>query len=288
MLQVARLAPSLLEDAAPRVADFLAAEWNEDGGARDRDGKSDLYYTAFALDAQLALQAERPLERCRDFLASFGDGGALDFVHRACLTRAWASLGDAPPEQGVARWLADAEANRSADGGYAAFPNQPHGTLYNAFLTVGMYQDVGLPVPDAEALVASFERLRTPDGGYANSLDLPLGTTPATAAAVALQRQLGAPSPAEVGPWLLAQLHPQGGFKAMPEAPLPDLVSTATALHALAGLEQPLGLARELLLDFLDSLWTGTAFCGQWDDDALDVEYTFYALLSLGHLSLDA
>ncbi len=73
----------------------------------------------------------------------------------------------------------------------------------------------------------------------------------------------------------------------MPRAPMPDLLSTATALHALAGLQVPFDSVREACLDFVDSLWTNSgAFYGHWHDEFLDVEYTYYALLALGHLSL--
>jgi len=35
------------------------------------------------------------------------------------------------------------------------------------------------------------------------------------------------------------------------------------------------------------SLWTSRgAFYGNWADDVADCEYTYYALLALGHLSL--
>ena len=91
----------------------------------------------------------------------------------------------------------------------------------------------------------------------------------------------------EAGDWLLTQCLPEGGFRATPRAPLPDLLSTATAIHALAGLERPLEPIREPCLDFVDSLWTNRgAFHGHWADDHLDCEYTYYGLLALGHLSL--
>jgi hypothetical protein len=67
---------------------------------------------------------------------------------------------------------------------------------------------------------------------------------------------------------------------------MPDLLSTATALHALAGLELSFETIRDRCLDFVDSLWTGRAFCGTWADEEPDAEYTYYALLALGHLSL--
>ena len=37
---------------------------------------------------------------------------------------------------------------------------------------------------------------------------------------------------------------------------------------------------------FLDTLWTGNAFCGTWADDEPDSEYTGYALLAMGRLGL--
>ena len=67
---------------------------------------------------------------------------------------------------------------------------------------------------------------------------------------------------------------------------VPDLLSTATALHALATAGVSLAEIKEPCLDFLDRLWTGRAFRGHLTDDVEDCEYTYYALLALGHLSL--
>jgi len=94
------------------------------------------------------------------------------------------------------------------------------------------------------------------------------------------------PVPESTIRWLQARAHPAGGFCATPDAPMPDLLSTATALHALSGQHVSLGPLKENTLDFLDTLWTGRAFCGNWADDEVDCEYTYYALLSMGHLSL--
>ena len=288
MLQVARLAPTALGDAAPRVVEFLEGQLLEDGGASDRSGKSDLYYTAFLLDGLVALSADLPVARVRSYLERFGDGEDLDLVHRACLVRCWAALGAGWPssdfQASIVSHLADC---RSADGCYGPVPGRSEGTLYDAFLALGIFQDLGLELPAPAVLGASFDNLRSKDGGFANSADLKWGTTPSTAAAVAVLAQIEMPSPPEIGRWLLSQLHPKGGFKAMPEAPIPDLLSTATALHALSIVGLGIGEAREPALDFLDSLWSGKSFYGHWADDELDCEYTFYALLALGHLSVD-
>lgn len=286
MLQVARLAPRALAEATPRVVEYLHGQLTDEGGAADRAGRADLYYTAFFLDALVALSAEPPVARVRPYLESFGDGAQLDLVHRACLVRCWAALGVGWPNAtfgpSVVAHLAQC---RSGDGSFALEPGRQRGTLYDAFLALGVYQDLGVALPAPDALGASMLALRTPDGGFSNESELRWGMTPSTAAAVAVLAQLGHAVPHEVGRWLLSQVHPKGGFKAIPDAPMPDLLSTATALHALAILGVELGGARELSLDFLDSLWSGRSFYGHWADDELDCEYTFYALLALGHLA---
>src|SRR5688572_21442791 len=92
MLQVARLAPKLLGDAAALVHSFLLQHQNSDGGFEDRAGGSDLYYTVFGLDALIALSQSADTRKVADYLESFGSGESLDFVHLCCLARAWGAV----------------------------------------------------------------------------------------------------------------------------------------------------------------------------------------------------
>ena len=277
MLQVARLAPRLLGESAALVESFLRGQLDEEGGFRDRAGRGDLYYTVFGAEALLALRADLPAESLGRYLRTFGDGATLDLVHTACLARAWAAL------------PSDLRAGmpQAALGGRLAEHGRQNRTAYGLFLTVGALQDLGLPLPPADDVVALLENMRAADGGYANQPGAAKGQTPATAAAVSLRRQLGEdPEPSLAG-WLLARAHAEGGFFASPDAPMPDLLSTATALHALAGLHADLEPLRERCLDFLDTLWSSRGgFLGHWADDVVDCEYTYYGLLALGHLSL--
>ncbi len=89
MLQVARLAPTLLGDAGQLVEAFVRSQQAEDGGFLDRDGKSDLYYTSFAIDALTALQSELPADGLRGYLETFGDGKAWT----SCTAAAWRAAG---------------------------------------------------------------------------------------------------------------------------------------------------------------------------------------------------
>ncbi len=286
MLQVARLAPSVLGDATPLVLEYLLGELTDAGGAADRAGKPDLYYTAFLLDGLIALSEDLPADRVRPYLESFGDGEDLDLVHRACLVRCWAALGgDWPSETFVPSALEHLGACRSADGSFGMDPGRKRGTLYDAFLALGVYQDVGASMPAPAVLGAAMHELRTPDGGFSNESELRWGMGPSTAAAVAVLGQLELPIPEDAGRWLLSQIHPKGGFKAIPDAPMPDLLSTATILHALSIVGVDIGAGKELCLDYVDTLWSGRSFYGHWADEELDVEYTFYALLALGHLA---
>ena len=288
MLQVARLAPRQLGESVGLVADYLRGQFLPNGGGRDRAGNADLYYTVFALEGLLALQCDIPVEATANYLRSFGDGEELDFVHVACLARCWAALPVSVrrecPAEAILRHVAR---YRAGDGGYAAESGAATGTLYGSFLALGAYQDCGHDFPEPLKLVANTRFLRSDDGGYANQADVPIGLTPSTAAAATLLRNLGEPVDDSIVAWLLARRHTDGGFFATPLAPLPDLLSTATALHALSGMRIDLSSVREGCLDFIDTLWTARGgFHGNWADDELDSEYTYYGLLALGHLSV--
>lgn len=298
MLQVARLATRTLGESAGLVSSFVGSLALPDGSYANRDGRPDLYYTPFALDVLAALDAlptdEHDADRAlatRTWLDGFGDGAALDFVHRCCLARAWAAqpAGALPTERREAM-AGGIAAHRAADGGYATQPDAYCGTAYGCFLAVNALADLGRPTVAGEAraeIAGCLGRLRSDDGGWSNAVGQPQGSTTATAAAVATLLSLEQPVPDDAARFLLAQRHPAGGFLAAPDAPLPDLLSTAVALHALDGLHVEWRDSRDSVLDFLDSLWSAEgAFHGSWADDHADVEYTFYGLVALGHASV--
>jgi hypothetical protein len=164
--------------------------------------------------------------------------------------------------------------------------------VYGAFLALGAYQDLQATLPNPHRLIESLNSLALTDGSWRNenpSMPLaaaaPSGATNTTAAAMALLRHLGGPSNPGSANWLLARVHPQGGFVATPTTPAPDLLSTATALHALDLSGSSIQPIKEQCLNFIDSLWSNEGgFYGHWGDDHLDCEYAFYALLALGHL----
>lgn len=289
MLQVARLARTVLGDeAAELVENFVRSQQNDDGGFRDRDGESDLYYTSFAIDVLTALQIPLPEDSLCAFLESRTNSlDELDFVHLCCLARCASALTARPGATALSPLLGRIETYRTPDGGYNQSEDDTTGSAYACFLAYGAYADHGLDLPDPGGVARCLDSLKTPGGAWANDVELPIPNIPATAAAVTLCRNLRLPIPPETPAWILNSLHPAGGFLPFPQAPVPDLLSTAVALHALDGLQTGFEGKKELLLDFVDSLWTAAGgFHGTWDDDELDIEYTYYGLLALGHLAL--
>jgi len=315
MITAASRAMHLLGDSAALVAGFIGKQSSADGGFRGRSEKSDLYYTVFGIEALRALNAEIDCRRIAGYLEQFGCGDELDFVHLACLARCWANVCESQNtsidpilREAILRHI---ETHRCPDGGYSDSGNARQGTAYACFLALGAYQDLNTDMENAAALAEGLKALRTPDGGYSNDPALKIGATPATAAALTILHYLNQPIDDQSISWLLSQLHPKGGFvpwhglpareitakpvpstvegMAVPHAGsygIPDLLSTATALHALALAGVSTKKIKENCLDFLDSLWSAEgAFRSSWADPTFDCEYTYYGLLSLGHLS---
>ncbi|MBN2269114.1 MAG: hypothetical protein JXN61_00775 [Sedimentisphaerales bacterium] len=293
MITAASRARHLLGDSAALVAGFIGKQFNADGGFRGRTDQSDLYYTVFGIEALRALNSAIDLNRIADYLRQFGDGDRLDFVHLACLVRCWANVcelrGAAIDQSLREAVLRRIETYRCPDGGYSDSADARQGTAYACFLALGAYHDLNTHMEDAAGLAESVKALRTPDGGYSNDPAMKIGATPATAAALTTLHYLDQPIDDQSISWLLSQVHPKGGFVAVPVAGsygIPDLLSTATALHALALAGVSTKKIKENCLDFLNSLWSVEgAFCGSWADATCDCEYSYYGLLSLGHLS---
>jgi prenyltransferase beta subunit len=284
MLRAAQASLGLLGDSSSLVSGFLHSQLNPEGGFCDRSGRGDLYYTVFGLESLIALSEPKPPEMI-SYLRDFGLGEKLDLVHLCCLIRCRAGAGVSASIADSEALLARLESYRTLDGGYNPEPGASMGSAYGCFLATMAYEDLEKPIPAKNEIVHCLKQLRAADGGFANHPNQPFGLTPSTAAVATLLQALGEEFPPGLDSWLLSRMYPEGGFYAVPAAPIPDLLSTATTLHALSRMEVPLDSLREPCLNFIHSLWTGGgAFAGSWADRTPDCEYTYYGLLALGHL----
>ena len=283
MLTSAKRSANLLGESARLVVSFVRGQLTESGGFRGRSDRPDLYYSLFALECLIALDAAGHIDAVRPWITSFGDGDGLDLVHLACLARCRAAVGRPGDERAI---LARIETYRSDDGGYAENPAQATGTAYGCFLALGACQDIGVPLSDPDAMTGSLASLQRPEGGFGNSTEIPGASVPATAAAITVLRHLGCGVNEAAMAWLAEQIGPDGGMGAWSGAPMSDLLSTAVGLHALRQCGMTFDGVRKRCLDFIDSLWSSRGgFRSHQGDETLDCEYTFYGLLALGSLN---
>lgn len=283
MIDSARKSMATLDESAGLVADYILGKLNSDGGFSGRSSHSDLYYTVFGIESLIAIGREVYEDAVADYLKSF-DPEVLDLVHLGCLVRCMKDLQLAPDIDRIADRLTQ---YRTADGGFNNIKNSANGSMYGCFFATAIFQDLGIEIAAKQGIMDCIDSLTIDDGSFANDTAMNRGTTPSTAAAITLKYYLsGEQSPRSID-WLLSQMHPNGGFASIPGAPIADLLSTATALHALSLASVRLNdVDTEKCLDFIDSLWSGKGgFCGSLADQAADCEYTFYGLLSIGHLS---
>ena len=286
MIRAVSRSKAVMEDSISPVINFLTASINPDGGFKGRDKQSDLYYTLFGLEALLALEGHFPRNQTLDFIQAFTKKTDIDLVHLAALVRCYVNLSDNGIEKILRdKFIKDIERFRSKDGGFANDTVAEHGTAYGCFLALTAYQDLQIDMPSHTEVAKCIQALSIPDGGFTNNIKIKTASTNATAAAMIVSKHLSQPSNKKNATWLFAQCSSEGGFLAMPTAPVPDLLSTATALHALAVTGFEIEPIKEKCLDFIDSLWCSkSGFYGNWADAIIDCEYTYYGLLALGHL----
>lgn len=291
MLTAASNARTILGNSSLLAINYVKSQQNSDGGFKGRSDRSDLYYTMFGIDCLTAL-GSTPNFALQNYIKSLESPGSLDFVHICSYIQLISSLSkydlniegfDNPERLEIFRNTIDGY--RSADGGYNIIKNSRTGSAYGCFLAVSAYEELNLPIPDVDGILECLNKLKTKDGGFSNEVGLQRGITTATAAALILLKKFNQQIPVQSIDWLFDMFDVTYGFLAFQNAPLPDLLSTATVLHCLGELECDMDVLKEDCLDFINTLWSNEgAFYGNWADDQADVEYTFYGLLSIGNL----
>ncbi len=276
-------------DAAARasVGKFIVSQLNANGGFRGRSAASDLYYTVFGLECARAVTLELPGDAGRGFVEAQA-GAPLDFVHLTCLARCLEILwsGDTMPAWSVLL-QERLKHHACAEGGHHRKPGQRKGSVYESFL--GVLANEALEHRDSFSKdskdSAFITNLCQSSGGFINGDGLGATSTPVTAAALLLLREFQQPLPPKSIEWLLNRQCSRGGFAAASLVPLPDLLSTATALHALNSIGEIRAVKLDACLDFVTGCWGESGgFHAHALDRTPDCEYTFYGLLALGNL----
>lgn len=277
---------------------FVVSRQNEDGGFSGREGGSDLYYTGFAVRTLSVLDVltEGDCLKVAGFLRSCqrAQVSVIDLVSWLYCALVVQAAGGVDvlvdfDREWPGRLAETLESFRTKDGGYAKTHEGALGSTYHSFLVALCYELIGRPMPQPARLVQFvFDRQRD-DGGFVEIAPMKKSGTNPTAAAAAILRMQGALDDElrqDVAAFLSEVRSSEGGFQANTRIPFADGLSTFTGLLTA----QDLGLSAMLDSSQVEAFVHGLemsngGFKGADWDQAADVEYTFYALGTLGLLS---
>jgi hypothetical protein len=270
LLHAVANAPQVLGPAAEQVAVFLASCQHEDGGFVGRDGSSDVYYACFATAILETFQQPYRAAELAVWLKAHPPA-VDDLPHLASWLRCRVLLPD-QHRPGLPGSLRRGLLGCLAGCGGRLDDWNPQ----NVFLAASVAGSLGQELPERGQLAKRIDEWLQ---------EHPTAPTGQLAAAGVLLQQDSSPVPPDLADRLRTR-QIQGGWCAHECRPVPDLLDTAVAVHALRVMDEDLGCEADLVLDYVDSLWNSTgAFHGHWADDHLDAEYTFYGLLTIGWLA---
>jgi hypothetical protein len=269
-----RAIESLGSEALALIRQFVQERMTANGVFVDRSGKEDIYYTSFGLLLSHVLGVSRNCEAARLWLDRI-DADALDMVHYAAYVRArmineW--------EQSKIEFLLKNIKRKAIRplSSFAVVPNSDAESPYAQFILYSLCEDTGNTPPNA-----CLSAYRSDSGGYANTRNGNPSTNATAAALMVAGQSKGYLSMRDVE-WLRDEQKSNGGWCAEQHTPLPDLLSTATALFTLHcyGIKP-----RYSATDFIEGHWLDNGgFAATLLEDESDVEYLFYGLLALGTL----
>ncbi len=273
---------ALGEQAKQLMADFIISQRSADGGFVNKQGESDLYYTAFGTLLQYIFNIKFNVEGLKNYLDHIDTEG-LDLIHYAAYMRCrlLASIAERS-KLGVALKILSRKEIRDEQS-FDVWPNNNKNSPYSRFIWLSLLEDTNNHKGNDSETIAALERYTVPNGGFSNMKGQAIASANATSAALMVMGQIDGYNKDSQGiAYLLKSQLPSGGFKAADNTHMPDLLSTATALFTLRcyGV-QPRYSAQE----FVEAHWLDNGGFGATIlDSSSDVEYLFYGLLALGTL----
>lgn len=269
----------LSAEALSRISDFVESCRTEEDSFIDKSGKPDLYYTLFGWTLSYLLGIKISAEKM-DLYLSNQNRGSLDLIHYAAYMRC--RMIRLMMKEGKAGLLLRSlfSTNIKALNDFRGLPHDDRQSPYTQFVWLSLLEDAGQRIKEKYSMIHSLEDYHLPGGGYMNTKDGLTATTNATVAALAIKGELAGYRENEDILYLRNRQDASGGFTAAEVSPIPDLLSTATALFMLScyGIK-PNYPAR----DFIETHWQDSGgFSATLLDEKSDVEYTFYGLLALG------
>ena len=289
----------LSNEAKTRIVSFTNSQLAENGGFMDKNRKADLYYTPFGLMLAYILKPDINTHPTEQWLykqkKQLSDLVYLSaFIRSRLLCRL---LKTGKTGYAINRLLKTGKTGyvinrllktRQTLPVFAGYPHDDMYSPYSQFLFLSLQEDLGIDATaNQQELLTSLSAYRIENRGYSNIRGGLLASTNATVAALAIKGQLcGYPvndnscRDNETIHYLYSSQDESGGFFAGVSSPVPDLLSTATALFMM----RCYGITPRFVADdFIEAHWLPSGgFGATLMDETGDVEYTFYGLLALG------
>ena len=262
------------KEALHSVKAFVASQMVDGVVFTDKAGKAYLYCTSCGWLLAHVLRLKIDTQKGGAFIET-GETSSLDLIHYAAYVRCRMLL--ALMKEGKIAMAFKSYLGILETMDLSRMPNDGD-SPYALFVRLSMYEDGRLEV-NREALLEALSHYSTTQGGYSNRPNSTEATTNATAAAAMVQGQLVGYASNRAVAYLCQAQDTSGGFRATASTPIPDILSTATALFAL---KQYRIAPKYSVQDFVEAHWLENGgFAATLLDDCSDIEYTFYGLLAL-------
>lgn len=255
---------ALDEEARSEVRRFILSLQNTSGGFCDRAGIPDAYYSLFGYFLTRAAELNGTDEAMRLYMRNYGVA-AKSLIENCCLSVIEKDMQVSMLKRirrlaVILRFLLSG--SKGINGSYRYF------MVFMALDANGFNNSM-------TRLAARFFLKRT-----ILNYNAPC---PVLAATVVLKLKLKADAGSELKR-MMALFDGEQGFKAFPDSPGADLLSTAVSLAALKAANSDIRAIRHTCLNFLQENFDAGAFMAGNGDCERDLEYTFYGLLALGLL----
>jgi hypothetical protein len=266
-------------EALGKISCFVRSQQTAEQSFMNKNGISDLYYTSFGWMLAYILNIRLDHKKTDCYLKE-QDMNSPDLIHYAAYMRC--KMINRLMKKGKAGLLFSSLLPGSIKDlkGFSHIPHDDPQSPYTQFIWLSLLEDTGHRIEKKEYILNSLTKYHLPDGGYMNTQDGLNATTNATAAALAVKGQLTGYKRNEDLLYLYELQDESGGFSAAAASPVPDLLSTATALFILGCYGVKIKYPAQ---DFIEAHWLDSGgFSATLIEDKSDIEYTFYGLLAVG------
>jgi hypothetical protein len=257
---------ALGDDAQAEAETFVRKGQDKSGAFYDRAGIPDPYYSLFGFFLAEAAGMKYVLPALKAYVNIHPELGHDSLVNRCCMALIARGTGE-KKLPGFTRWPGILKHLISGSGNM--------GTSYQLFLVFLALDAYGFNNRLFRSMLRPFL------SRHFNDYEVPC---PVAAASLVLNLQLGGKT--DAGIQRLSDLFDEEkGFRAFPDAPEADLLSTAVALFALHLAGADLRPYKPACLSLIQDNYDTGAFLAGNGDFEKDTEYTFYGWLALGLLA---